>query len=394
MVRFVPAQYIEKFVVSNLHEKAQMNVFFKYVSSVIFDNDDYIVEDFALLIDDELVESLEYYIQKNRVTAKQTARAYLGNLKNFFSNLEIHYNTYNDYFSNGDFKPIVYEKAEKIIETLNATVNSETASDDEYTNLAKRIEECAHQYSYDVGKHEIDRFVNNRTTDLPNMFRLIRSVCAMRMVCEYGIKNSEIIRIKQDDVDLEAGTIKRGKYTLPLPFELKKDITEYIKIRQYLLSNLEKTNERLFIKHDGESISGIDASDKLFRKVIGEGNPVESKSYAKRCIERMVKEGFSANVIKEITGYSGTIYQSVCDFVDKEGSFQVKLNRFVLPQTSGEHKKRNSKQIRYINCPICHTSIKATAEELVLIKYPGDATLHLACTNCGKRERVKGHLNG
>jgi integrase len=56
------------------------------------------------------------------------------------------------------------------------------------------------------------------------------------------LKNSSIIQIKISDIDLDNGVIKRGKYSFPISDELKKDLDQYIQIRQYLLAKLNVLN--------------------------------------------------------------------------------------------------------------------------------------------------------
>ena len=70
MDKFVPKEYIEKFIPTNRSEKTQMEVFFEFISAQIFNNEEYTVEDFVYLNNDDLLESLKYYIKCNKVTAK------------------------------------------------------------------------------------------------------------------------------------------------------------------------------------------------------------------------------------------------------------------------------------------------------------------------------------
>ena len=380
MAKFVPTEYIERFIGNNLHEKTHMEIFFQFVSSMLFSGDEYSVEDFSLLNYMDLRQSVEYYITHNKITAKQTARAYLGNLKNFFDNLEKHYQIHSDVYINGDFIPEFYETTEEIISILNNTVNTETATEEQSLELFNRITEIERIYSYELAVEQIDHYINQQQ-DKPAMFSCILSACAARMVIEYGLSNKIIINMKLDDVDLEQAIIKRGKYTLPIPARLKISLCKYIRIREYLLAKIGSDQEWLFVECTGKKIDGQNASDKLFKKVVGENSSIAFMPYAKKCIERMMNAGLNKKIIGDITGYKGTVYDNICQFLDdsNEENIQNKITEFILP--SNESKVR---KIGYINCPMCGQSIRATSEELVLIKKVGD-TLYLACKKCGER---------
>ncbi len=403
MESFDPIKYIEKYVTNNKQEKTHIEVFFEFLSSQIFDSDVSDVDDFALLNETDLVRSLEYYIDRNKITSKQTAGAYIGYLKNFFENLKNDYKVQNNVYVNGDFLPSFYAELERITSKLNSRVNKETATEDEYKDLIKKIKIAENNYSYDIAVFEIDNQIDKyvekcreyiikhqidkkgKEPEEPAiLFRLIMSVCATRMVVEYGLKNSSIILMKISDIDIDNGIIKRGKYSLPISENLKKNLNEYIKIRQYLLAKLEKTQEILFIKCNGEAIDGTSASDKLFGSVMGEDSSKKSTPYAYGCIERMIKAGLNLYTIREITGHSDTVYKNLCNFMKEEESIQQKITEFILPKNIQKTRKKY-----YINCPICGKEVKAISQNLILVKKHNDDTLYLYCRECGEKEKAK-----
>lgn len=389
MDKFVPKEYIEKFIPTNRSEKTQMEVFFEFISAQIFNNEEYTVEDFVYLNNDDLLESLKYYIKCNKVTAKGTAKAYLGYLKNFFVNLEGYYKVNSDIFVNGNFLQALWDEADKIISLLNdkEETNTNIATNEEYDNLVQKIKEAEHKYSFETAMTEIDKYVENGCLGKLEKFRLILSVCATQMLLEYGFANRTIIEIRISDIDLEKGVIKREIYELPIPNSIKNNLNEFIKIRNYLLFKLETTQDKLFIKYDGNSISLAEAADKLFSGVMGDKSSKASKPFAKRCIERMIDAGLNSQVIRELTGYSNDVYQNACDFVNENNvnNIQNKINEFITPTQS-----KSVRKIGYVDCPMCgKKSIKATSDEFVLIRKPGDNSLYLACKECGEREKRK-----
>lgn len=387
MDKFVPKEYIEKFIPTNRSEKTQMEVFFEFISAQIFNNEEYTVEDFVYLNNDDLLESLKYYIKRNKVTSKGTANAYLGYLGNFFDKLEGYYKVNSDIFVNGKFLQSLLDEADKIISLLNDKEDTNIATNEEYDNLVQKIKEAEHKYSFETAMSEIEKYVENGCSGKLEKFRLILSVCATQMLLEYGFANRTIIEIRTSDIDLENGVIKRGIYELPIPNSIKSNLKEYNKIRNYLLSKLDTTQDKLFIKYDGNAINGTEAADKLFGGVMGEDSSKASAPFAKRCIERMIDAGLNSQLIRELTGYSNDVYKNACDYVNENNvnNIQNKINEFIIPTQS-----RRVRKIGYVDCPMCgKKSIKATSDEFVLIRKLGDDSLYLACKECGEREKRK-----
>lgn len=80
MSEFVIDNYFEKFITTNKQEKTHIEVLLEFLKTNVFDGEAFEVEDFSLLNENDLLESLIYYIERNKITSKQTAKAYLGNV--------------------------------------------------------------------------------------------------------------------------------------------------------------------------------------------------------------------------------------------------------------------------------------------------------------------------
>lgn len=230
-------------------------------------------------------------------------------------------------------------------------------------------------------------------SDGPDMFRRIRSICATMLVLEYGLKNETIRDMKIDELNLASNIIKRGKYELQLSSVLKKRFNEYLRIREYLLKRLGKTQEFLFVERDGNSFVGTrDYANKLFSVLaLQKGGSVATAIFAQKCLIRMINQGFNSVLIEEITGYKDRTYKKLCDLINQdEEHIQIKLESFICLSS---HRQPKTLKKGYINCPLCGREVKATQEELVLIKYPGDKTSCLACKKCGEKEKAKAGVN-
>ncbi len=393
MAKFVIDNYFEKIHSNNRQEKTHTEVLSEFLKTNVFNGDDFDIEDFTLLNENDLLESLIYYIDRNKITSKQTAKAYLGNIKNLFFNLERFYQISNSVYVNGNFLPNFELEAGKIIANLNDTTDKEIATDNEYEETLKAINELSGQYSFDAAKKGIDKYIDidsqNSLSDGPDMFRHIRSICATMLVLEYGLKNETIRDMKIDDLDLKSNVIKRGRYELQLSANLKNSFTEYLQIREYLLKRLGITQEFLFVGRDGSSFVGTrDYANKLFSILaLQKEGSVATAFFAQKCLIRMINQGFNSTLIEEITGYKDRTYKKLCNLINQDEEYiQVKLNSFM---GLSNHRQPNFLKRGYINCPLCRKEVKATSEELVLIKYPSDKTLYLACNKCGEKEKAK-----
>ena len=358
-------------------------MFFKFLQDK-FESEIIDIENFALVNETDLLESLEYFIVTRKVTARRTASTYMGRIKILYDNLEKYYGIANDIYVNGNLLPEFEEVVKNRISMLNETIDKSVASDEQYDDLVNEITEFEQKYSYEEAVEGVDKYLieNNVKSDALRMFRMICSICATQMVIEYGLKNNVVRDIKIEDIDLEEGTITRDKYILPLSAMLKRNLDRYLRIRDDVLLKTKKSQDWLFVNFNGESFHKEDFAANLFY-ILGVLNKgaVETDPFARRCLIEMIEKGFNANLISEITGYKDTVYKKVCTMVNaNKEQIQRKLANFV--NEADNHKIKVEKK-GYINCPMCGKSVKAVSDELVLIKKKDDSTLYLACKKCG-----------
>ncbi len=377
MKEFILEEYYK-----NHQKKTFIDVFFDFVLNK-FGSEKIEGKYFALLNENDLLESLNYFIAIRKVTAKQTASAFWGKLKKLYDNLEKYYGITNDFYVNGNFLPELEERAKNRYSLLNDTIDKSIATDEQYDILVNEIKEFEQKYSYEEAIEGIEKYLqdNNLKSEELRMFRLICSICATQMVLEYGFKNNIVRDIKFSEIDLEKGIIKRNTYTFPLSTMLKKNLDRYLKIRKYILLRTKKEQEWLFINFDGEPFHTPDYAAKLFYILSSLFDGVETDPFARRCLGEMIEKGFNAELISELTGYKDTVYKNVCNMVNSNKErIQKKMADFI--NEVDNHKTRITRK-GYINCPICGTPVKAVSEELVLIKKREDNLLYLACKKCG-----------
>ncbi len=184
MKEFILEEYYK-----NYQKKTYLDVFFDFVLDK-FDSKKIEGQYFALLNENDLLESLNYFITVRKVTAKQTASAFWGKLKKLYENLEKYYGITNDFYVNGNFLPELEERARNRYSVLNDTIDKSIATDDQYDILVNEIKEFDQKYSYEEAVEGIEKYLqeNNLKSEELRMFRLICSICATQMVLEYGLK--------------------------------------------------------------------------------------------------------------------------------------------------------------------------------------------------------------
>lgn len=353
-------------------------------------NEDLELSLFASLDVDDLLVSLISFMEDSDSFSKKTASQYIGNLKLLFKYLYDFYQIKNNnIYINGNFTPEFNIEAKKIIEYYNDANDKGTADEDSYKALKSKIADLENGYSYQEAVKGIDEFLYNNSTKGISLYRDIVSICATRMVIEFAFKNEVIRDLTINDVDLEKNIIKRGRYALSISSELKNDLSEYLVVRKYLLDALEKTQERLFVRSNGEILASNPAFAKdLFEETI---KPVTkslaSDPFARKRLYEMIKAGLSNEAITEITGHKDTTLKRISELINNNETeyIQNKLQEFL---TNSSIPKANTlvfnKERRKgtVKCVFCGKTKKAIADEWVLVQVNDNETIYLACKDC------------
>lgn len=384
MRAFILEEY-QKMYQEKYKEKRNENSFFEFIKEK-FGDEEIKNEYFSQLDANDLLQSLEYRIVNGKITARGTANRYIGALKKLYERLEKEYGITNGLYVNGDFTPEFTEIANKRISLLNEKTDKDIAIDEDYKRLVKKIEEFGEEFSYEKAIEGIDKFLyekNDKSSEL-RMFRYACSVCSVQLVLECGLKSNVIIDIKLEDINLKNETINRNGYLLPLSSSLRKNLSNYLKVREYILEKTNRKQDRLFIDFAGDSYheeGKTPVYENLFYILKDLFKSVQTDKFARRHLIRMVEHGLNGGLIGDITGYKGDVYKKVCETVnnDKE-SGQKKLDEIFSSMPSSEPLFTPK---GYIICPECKKAVKAVSEELVLVKKKNDTTLYLACKKCG-----------
>lgn len=132
---------LREYQVKNSNTKIKVFIEFLYEKFGLSMDDQSFDNDYFLLFnEDDLIESLNYYIYKNSVTAQITANNYVTYITDFFEMLSNKYNIRNDVFINIDRRNNFMLKVKEIVSLLKQTENKEIASDDQYEKLNSDID--------------------------------------------------------------------------------------------------------------------------------------------------------------------------------------------------------------------------------------------------------------
>ncbi|MEK4247607.1 hypothetical protein MKZ20_20225 [Psychrobacillus sp. FSL K6-2684] len=246
----------------------------------------------------DIVDSLNYYIEKNNITSKDTALRYSSAIKEY-----LYYALDSGKVNNSElmkelelatFKESSYRyKMNNFIakhELLKEREGFEIPSDEEVREL---IKQCNSLLESD---EEYLKAQNNQ-----KYFNKFRSALIIKLILLTGVPYRTINSIKCTDLNINNSTILINSFEIRLPKILKLNFEKYMRLSNEINLNRDK----LFIEFNGNSMSVQTAAVYGFMKsIIGRG---DLNGVVKYTIIKMIEEGISERVIKQVTGVEDTI---------------------------------------------------------------------------------------
>lgn len=381
---------LKEYQTKNSNTKIKVFIEFLYekfglsIDDQSFDNDY-----FLLFNEDDLIESLNYYIYKNSVTAQITANNYVTYITDFFEMLSDKYNIRNDIFINVDRRNNFMLKVKEIVSLLKQTENKEIASDDQYEKLNSDID----NFLSTCNERDIIAQINDlKGKEIKTYFIYHRfvSVVAIKLVMSFALKNKTVISLNASDLDMEKKNLSVNGISLPLNTELLKLLEMYLRIREFILRiNLIKES-KLFIKHNGEPYiketperKNTPDYGKFFLMLKESIETRSAELFAAKRILEMLNKGIDISTITKLSDWSSERCINLINSHIDEEEANERLQHFFKNKLTVNKKG-------YFKCPFCGNDVRAVSNELVLVQYENDPVKYLACAICkGKNENAR-----
>ena len=207
---------------------------------------------FEIVNENDLIESLNYYIVKNHVTAQITANNYISSITIFYEELYEKYGITNEIFLNSEMKKRLLKRTKEIITSLRKTESKDVASDEQYETLRIGLKDTMSQFEYESIRQELTDY-NNKSIKNAEQYYSLLSVITVNIVLEYAIKQISIARLLFSALNLGEKYIKINGYKLPLNDDMVRLFNLYLPIRSFVLQTFSENSEWLFVTAEGQS---------------------------------------------------------------------------------------------------------------------------------------------
>ena len=345
---------------------------------------------FEIVNENDLIESLNYYIVKNHVTAQITANNYISSITIFYEELYEKYGITNEIFLNSEMKKRLLKRTKEIITSLRKTESKDVASDEQYETLRIGLKDTMSQFEYESIRQELTDY-NNKSIKNAEQYYSLLSVITVNIVLEYAIKQISIARLLFSALNLGEKYIKINGYKLPLNDDMVRLFNLYLPIRSFVLQTFSENSEWLFVTAEGQSCLRPTKGGKgqinydTFFKVVGdytEGKKSLTPFANKRIIE-MIRARVDISTISELTERPATTIATLDNASRELRQKEEALSIFLKEDKNNFKIKRKG----YIDCPYCGNSYEAVSENWLLVQFAKNGKLYLACKACkGKYE--------
>lgn len=269
----------------------------------------------------QLVDSLNYFINSNNITSFSRCNTYASCLKEYFI-----YIISKDYVKNDElmteFSLKTYDEKSYRYKINNFIANKECIKN------SSGFESFNDQDIYDLIED-----CNNTMNDLDILkkadkmkinFNKYTSALGLKLILLTGIKYLTLTNIRVSDLDLKHCSITINGLTIHLPNDLSDQFNEYVSIRSRLINN--KNNDFLFIKFDGDKISKQTSTISSF--MAGLTGRRDLNGLIQYTITNMIKQGINQSIIIKFTGIGGKTSQkqSIYDYCQNRVNEQLDVN--------------------------------------------------------------------
>ena len=371
---------------------AKLLSFFEYlyIKLGLKEDEKFLKEYFEIVNENDLIESLNYYIVKNHVTAQITADNYISFITTFYEELYEKYGVTNEIFLNLEMKKRLLKRTKGITTSLRKTESKDVASDEQYETLRIGLKDTMSHFEYESIRRELTDY-NNKSIKNTEQYYSLLSAITVNIVLEYAIKQISIARLLLSALNLREKYIKINDYKLPLNNDMIRLFNLYLPIRSFILQTFSENSEWLFVTAEGQSCLRPTKGGKgqinydTFFKIVGdytEGKKSLTPFANKRIIE-MIRAGVDISTISELTEKPANTIAKLDDVSREQRQKEEALLKFLKEDKNNFKIRRKG----YIDCPYCGNSYEAVSENWLLVQFVKNGKLYLACKECqGKYE--------
>lgn len=261
---------------------------------------------------EELIKSVDYYIDINSVTSYGAVNRYVSCLKEYFLFL-----VQNEYLKNdeliGEFAYKTSSKKSYRYKVNEFIKNNPKIIETQGFDSFEEVEDLIH-YCDEVMENE---YYYSKVLESQMYFNKYRSALIIKLILLTGVLYRTLITIKRFDLDLKHNTITINDLTIHLPNRFLDQMEKYLEIRHEIIErNTNGECDSLFIEFDSSPISDKDSTTINFlRDISGRG---DLNGIIKYAIINMIRKGINQSIIVKFTGVGDKIYSDCQSKVNRE----------------------------------------------------------------------------
>lgn len=303
----------------------KLDVFYEYLTNNFDINNHNHDEIISSLEEQDILDSIDYYVRENNIKFKITVENYRTVIKEYFDFISKKYNLNNVYFDSTKLYSLFIEKSNDKIKNLGLKKSKQKAPITQ-TLCHEIINYC----DENIEKFDIAS-ISSELTKKSNKykeFNLFLSAFITKLVILTGVKNNVLNKIKISDYDVKLNTIIINNFKIHLPNNLGLQMEKYILARNEITKINGECNA-FFIDKNGKSINtNYTVAFYISKELI---NNNSGESLAKYTIIEFIKKGININLLKEFTGFGELTFMHCQEILNEEKNKEdiIAKNRYI-----------------------------------------------------------------
>jgi len=287
--------------------RRKIEVFQEFLETRLNANDSNYPQILVGLRNEDVIASVEFYVENYGIRYKATTDAYFVILGVFFKFLWDLHGIQNEWFGNTIRKQQLKDSYEALVGKklkLTATEQVMPPTDEQITELT----------------HLCDRMIDQATPEsvvggqYNGTYAKYISSLIVKLTLLFGCKNQVIDNLPLQAFDLLTRRMTINGYSVHLPDKLALQMQQYVtEVRPKLVE--QYPNDRLFV---GFKIDAHVDNTQKYAVLDPVLHHIQGTAIAKYAIIQMIRERIPSSLIMEFTGCSTTIYQHCNELVEDE----------------------------------------------------------------------------